>query len=72
MKMDAIYTCAYCKTDISWEGADDRNGNIWGCDKCGIDFCTKCFIDSEGSEAFQHMMNSMNDTLCPECFNAMR
>ena len=43
-------------------------GSLWGCERCGSTFCTKCFIDKIGEAAYWKMMHGEDMILCPECY----
>lgn len=38
-----------------------------GCEKCGDNFCSKCFIDRYGKNEYMKMMQSFNQIYCPKC-----
>lgn len=62
------YRCEYCNAKIQWEESDDINGDIWGCEKCGKTFCTKCFVDKHGWNVYMNMMQNSDLILCPDCY----
>lgn len=68
-----ICTCAYCGVHIPWGGVDEQKGVIWSCEKCGKDFCQKCFLDRHGAAAYRDMVSNEDLTeedniLCPSCY----
>ena len=44
------YSCDFCGFEMSWDEADETQGEMWGCEKCGNSFCSKCFIDRFGKK----------------------
>lgn len=42
------YTCDLCGFEMEWDASDLVHGEMWGCEKCGDTFCSKCFIDRHG------------------------
>ena len=46
------YTCDFCNFEMGWEQKDDVHGEMWGCEKCGDNFCSKCFIDRYGKNEY--------------------
>lgn len=67
MKRDT-YTCDLCGCELDWGGCDDVHGTMWGCERCEIDFCSKCFIDRHGREIFEDMLQNGDKVLCPNCY----
>lgn len=63
-----LYTCDYCGIEMKWDGTDDTHGEMWGCEKCGDAFCTKCFIDRHGKDKWLSMMQDSSYILCPTCY----
>ena len=53
---------------MPWDKTDDRRGEMWGCEKCGKTFCSKCFIDKLGKDVYWDMMKNHDLVLCPECY----
>lgn len=68
MKRDA-YTCDLCGVEMKWDESDERNGEMWGCEKCGVTFCSKCFRDQKGMKAYMDMMQGFDLVLCPACYD---
>lgn len=70
--MEGTYTCEICGFRAKWDVEEDLNegghGELWGCDKCGGTFCSKCFIDRHGLKPYYHMMQEMNSIYCPACY----
>lgn len=62
------YTCDICGFEMPWDKTDDRRGEMWGCEKCGKTFCSKCFIDKLGKDVYWDMMKNHDLVLCPECY----
>lgn len=62
------YVCDICGFEGKFDTHDDIHGELWGCERCGSIFCTKCFIDKIGEAAYWKMMHSENLILCPECY----
>ena len=63
-----LYTCDYCGIEMKWDGTDDTHGEMWGCERCGDAFCSKCFIDKFGVGKWMKMMRSGSSILCPTCY----
>ena len=62
------YTCDFCEFEMQWDGHDEVHGEVWGCEKCGQVFCSKCFIDRYGFAAYMEMMQDFDLILCPDCY----
>lgn len=66
------YTCDFCGFEEGWEDSDDIHGTMWICENepdCGHKhFCTKCFVDRFGSEAYGRMIRTSDHVLCPDCY----
>ena len=62
------YTCDFCDFEMEWDGHDDIHGEMWGCEKCGDTFCSKCFINKHGHDAYVDMMQGADCIMCPTCF----
>ncbi len=69
MKRDT-YTCDLCDFEMKWDGTDESHGEMWECEKCGTNFCSKCFEDIHGKAGFKKMVSNCNFVLCPECYKA--
>lgn len=63
-----IYVCDICGFEGGWDDHNDIHGELWGCERCGGTFCTKCFIDKIGEAAYWKMMHGEDVILCPECY----
>lgn len=63
-----IYTCNFCGFSEDWEETDEKHGEMWSCEVCGQNFCSKCFIDKFGRQKYYDMMQSGEYIRCPECF----
>lgn len=70
--MEDTYTCDICGFRSKWEAEEDLNegghGSLWGCDKCGGTFCSKCFIERHGLKNYWNMMQNMSNVYCPDCY----
>lgn len=66
------YSCDTCGFESKWDNKDDIHGELWGCEKCGDTFCSKCFIDKYGQKEYMEMMQSSNQIYCPECWEKRR
>lgn len=64
---DDTYSCDICGFEMKWDDHDDIHGDLWGCERCGDTFCTKCFVESMGREVYDEMMQGSDYILCPEC-----
>ena len=51
-----LYSCDICDFEMTWDRNDDIHGSMWACEKCESHFCSKCFIDRHGADAFQSCM----------------
>lgn len=69
---DDTYSCDCCGFRNKWDGTDDIHGELWGCEKCGDTFCSKCFIDKLGSSEYMSMMQEADQIYCPECWEKER
>ena len=67
MKRDT-YTCDLCDFEMKWGDHDEHHGDMWGCERCEADFCSKCFIDRRGRDAFEDMLQNGDEVLCPDCY----
>lgn len=57
------YSCDICGFEMQWDVSDLVHGEMWGCEKCGGTFCSKCFIDRYGREEYMRMMQQ-SDLVC--------
>ena len=64
----STYTCDICGVEMEWEETDEIHGELWGCEKCGLCFCSKCFIDRYGRDKYMEMMQGSDVILCPNCY----
>lgn len=62
------YTCDFCEFDIAWNTTDKIHGEMWGCEKCGKNFCSKCFEDRFGYKRYMNMMQDSDEIYCPDCY----
>lgn len=69
---DDTYSCDYCGFRNKWYALDDLHGELWGCEKCGNTFCSKCFIDKYGRFEYMSMMQKSDQIYCPECWEKER
>lgn len=63
-----LYQCDFCDFEEKWYVKDEIHGNLWGCERCGNIFCTKCFKDKLGEANYYQMMKGFNLICCPDCF----
>lgn len=68
MKSDT-YVCDTCGFELKWDESDDTHGSMWGCEICGKNFCTTCFIKKHGRKAFDRMLQQEDRVQCMECYN---
>ena len=61
------YICDFCSVEIGWDETKEPHGEMWGCEKCGRAFCTKCFIDRFSRKVWMDMMQDCQSILCPTC-----
>lgn len=66
------YSCDICGFENKWDAYDDEHGDLWGCEKCGNTFCSKCFIDRFGRKEYMDMMQNCNQIYCPSCWEEQR
>lgn len=69
---DDTYSCDFCRFRNEWDASDHIHGELWGCEKCGKTFCSKCFIDKHGKGNYMDMMQGSGLILCPDCFGKAR
>lgn len=62
------YTCDFCDTEMKWDKRDDIWGTMWSCEKCGNNFCTKCFTERHGLNKYREMMQGHDLIFCPTCY----
>lgn len=62
------YICEYCGVEMEWDASDDIHGEMWGCEKCGKSFCSKCFIERHGQNKYIKMMQGCDLIFCPDCY----
>lgn len=62
------YVCNLCGVEMKWEETDEVHGDIWGCEKCGSVFCSKCFIERHGRKNYDLMMRGYGLIYCPSCW----
>ena len=60
--------CSVCNAEIDWEGSDLHKGHIWVCEECGEYFCTDCFEQVHGCDAFDDMYHNGTTMICPDCY----
>ena len=63
------YECDLCGFEMKWDASDDVHGEMWGCEKCGTTFCSKCFQNRKGLKAYMDMMQGFDLVLCPNCYD---
>lgn len=64
----ARYSCDVCGFEMDWDGSDEVHGEMWGCERCGTTFCSKCFQDKFGQKQYMDMMQNSDLVLCPDCY----
>jgi hypothetical protein len=67
-----VYVCGFCGWEGKWDLRDEIHGDLWGCEMCGRVFCSKCFVDRLGTDAYWNMMQSGGYILCPDCEEKLR
>lgn len=58
------YSCDICGFEMQWDASDLVHGEMWGCEKCGDTFCSKCFIDHYGRKEYMRMMQQGDLIYC--------
>ncbi len=71
-----LLTCVCCGVQILEHSANEERGAILECAECCNHFCTQCFVDHLGTQAYRDMVNSEeathdNNFLCPRCYSAV-
>lgn len=66
------YTCDLCGFEMEWDASDLVHGEMWGCEKCGDTFCSKCFIDRHGRKEYMKMMQDSDLIYCPVCYEEVQ
>lgn len=74
-----LIKCVECERVGTWEGGiKDTGAVLWYCEKCGVDFCSDCWVeffhDIMGTEAF-HQCDHPSKTqtlLCKKCLQEER
>ena len=61
------YECDFCGHIQKWDDTDEVHGDMWGCEKCGKTFCSKCLKDVLGDEGYMIHMQQSELLLCPDC-----
>lgn len=69
---DETYSCDLCGFRNGWDESDELHGELWGCEKCGRVFCSKCFTDRHGHKQYMDMMQGNDLILCPDCWEKVR
>lgn len=65
---DDLYACDFCGFEMEWDDRDDIHGEMWGCEKCGVVFCSKCFIEKHGQSGHVKMLRENDFIKCPDCY----
>lgn len=65
---EGTYSCDICGVTMPWDGGDDINGVMWGCEICESNFCTKCFVAKYGSLEYLRMQKESDKVCCPSCW----
>ena len=63
-----LYTCDFCGVQMKWDESKERSGTMYGCEKCGREFCSRCFKKYLGNEKFDDMLADEEKVLCPSCY----
>ena len=66
------YTCDLCGFEMEWDASDLVHGEMWGCEKCGDTFCSKCFINRHGRKEYMEMMQGSDLVYCPDCYEEVQ
>jgi ribosomal protein L37AE/L43A len=66
------YSCDICGFTLAWDSLDDVHGIMWSCEKCGDNFCSKCFTDRFGADEYLKMMWGSDLICCPVCWEKQR
>lgn len=64
--------CDFCGWESKWYLHDEIYSELWGCEMCGRVFCSKCFMDQFGVDAYWDMMQGGGYILCPDCEEKLR
>ena len=62
------YVCDICGFEGKFDTDNDIHGELWGCERCGDTFCSKCFIDRMGEEDYWKMIRDSDLIMCPICY----
>lgn len=69
------YRCDICGFEAKWDETDEIYGDLWSCESehhnyeiCGNIFCSKCFMDKYGYNAYIEMMRDHDYIKCPDCY----
>lgn len=62
-----VYICDCCGVEMAWDAKDEHRGDMWECERCGMNFCTKCFVDRLGRDRFDTMVRGGDKVLCHKC-----
>ena len=62
------YVCDICGFEGKFDTDNDIHGELWGCERCGDTFCSKCFVDRMGEEDYWKMMRDSDLIMCPICY----
>lgn len=65
------YKCDYCGIEMDWDESKQEYGDMWECEQCGTNFCSKCFTDELGLAEFRNMINESDKVLCPNCYKGV-
>ena len=63
-----LYTCDFCGVQMKWNESKEGYGTMYGCEKCGREFCSRCFKKYLGNEKFVDMLADEEKVLCPSCY----
>lgn len=67
METEQLYSCDFCGIDMKWDKTHPENGDMWGCEVCGKNFCSKCLADKVGVLNYYIITQENNFLLCPDC-----
>lgn len=61
-------TCDFCGVRMKFDETSETHGNMFGCEKCGREFCSRCFKKAYGNKKFDKMLTEEAEVLCPACY----
>ena len=63
-----VYECDFCGVRMKWDEKTKTHGYLYGCEKCGREFCSRCFKKAHGRKKFDQMLSEEAKVLCPACY----